>query len=119
MSSHVPLFAPFQRSIARPLALAAASAALTFLLSGCEVKRFGELEERVTAVEAKAESAEKRAKAAEALAAQTQPIVQPEPAPQTDLDGNADDQAETPDEGSDVQNGDPPMANNGNVQAGA
>ena len=113
MSRNVPLFSPSQRSNARRLALAAASAALAFLLSGCEVQRVGELEERVTAVEAKAESAEKRAKSAEALAAQTQPIVQPEPAPQTDLDGSADDMAETPDEGSDEQNGDPPMANNG------
>lgn len=117
MTAYAPLFARSQRSHPRRFALAAASATLVFLLSGCEVQRVGVLEERVTAVEAKAEAADKRAKAAEALAAQSQPVVQPEPAPQTDLDGSADDLAETPDEGSDVINGDPPMANNGQVGA--
>lgn len=97
----------------RRLGLMTAAAGMALALSGCDVQRVNALEERVTAVEAKAEAAEKRAKAAESLASQTQPIVQPEPAPPTDLDANADEGGYEPVNEGDGPGEPPPMADNG------
>lgn len=98
---------------ARRLALASAATGLALLLSGCDVDRVSALEERINQVEAKAEAAEKRAKAAQALAAtnQSQPIVQPDPAPITDDNADADSSDNNINDGSDAQP--PPMADNG------
>ena len=113
MDGQLPLFAGLRRPALRRFALALVGAGLAFGLSGCEADRLAQLDERMTAVEAKAEAADKRAKAAEALASQTQPIVQPDPAPQTDLDGGAEDEGP----GIVIENGEevpqPPMADNG------
>jgi hypothetical protein len=128
MDEQSPLFArsraTSQRSItrrfARRITLAATSvapaAALLLLLAGCSEDRVQQLEERVKLVEAKADSADKRSKAAEAMAADTPQIAQPEPVPQTDLASSEEDPA------TDV-NGDgdpaapPPPADNGKPAA--
>ena len=56
--------------------------------------------------------AEKGAKAAEARTSQTQPIVEADPPPPTDLDPNADDAYEPVNE-NDGPGEPPPMADNG------
>ncbi len=112
MDEQPPSFAKPRSSVPRGFVLVTAAAGLALGLSGCDGPRVGVLEERLTAVEAKAESADKRAKAAEALASQTQPIMQPEPAPQNDLDANTEDGYEPVNEG-DGPGEPPPMADNG------
>lgn len=112
MDRQPPLFARPRGFTPRRVVLVSAMAASGFLLSGCEPQRVAKLEERLTQVEAKADSAEKRAKSAEALASQTQPIVQPEPAPPSDLDPMADDAYEPVNE-NDGPGEPPPMADNG------
>lgn len=114
MDEHHSLAAEPRRSTARRLALASAAAGLAFVLSGCDIDRISALEERVTAVEAKADAAEKKAKAAESLAAtnQPQPIVQPDPVPQNDINPGDDDPGASIDDGGDPPPP-PPMADNG------
>ena len=97
----------------RRIVMALAVSAGALLVSGCDSQRVDKLEERVTLVEAKAASAEKRAKAAESMVAETQTISQPDPVPQSDL--NADN-PEDGDQSIDTGDGDappPPMADNG------
>jgi hypothetical protein len=111
---YTPLAAMRGRILCRvTMALAAATAAL--LLSGCDTQRIDKLEERVTAVEAKAAAAEKRAKTAEAIVSETQTISQPDAVPQNDLNPSNDD---TPDQSNNNGEGEgeappPPMADNG------
>lgn len=112
MDRQHPFFARPRGFSPRRVVLASAVAASGLFLSGCEQQRVAKLEERLTQVEVKADSAEKRAKSAEALATQTQPIVQPEPAPPTDLDQVADDAYEPVNE-NDGPGEPPPMADNG------
>ena len=111
---YTPLAAMRGRILRRvTMALAAATAAL--LLSGCDTQRIDKLEERVTAVEAKAAAAEKRAKTAEAIVSETQTISQPDAVPQNALTPSNDD---TPDQSNNNGEGEgeappPPMADNG------
>jgi hypothetical protein len=114
MDGQHPHFANLRDLIPRRVALSSAAAALALLLAGCGDQRVDALEQRLNSVEAKADAADKRAKSAESLATQTQPIVQPDPAPQNDLDPNEQDAGDgsVPD-GGDPDVPPPPMADNG------
>lgn len=106
---------------ARRIALAIAAAGIALLLCGCDnSQRVDQLEQRVNEVEAKANAADKRARTAEALAAETQPIVQPDPAPQNELDADNPDDPNGQSDSNDSDAGPPPpMADNGRSDPGA
>ncbi len=97
MKQTTSLAAPARPAAPASFRLVTLAGGIALLLGGCTDQRIAQLEERLAAVEIKAESADKRAKAAESLATrsvESPPVVELPPPSDDTPDGEEEGLAE-------------------------